>query len=337
MALWERSDWKGGFPFTQSRLGAGSRAAASVVAPGLQDPPSDAPAPPRTAAAYGRVVVPDALTIRVAPASRRFAPRKASLRLLPLGAFAWGAGRLVLQPRTRPDHVLIYVTEGRMRLDFPRSGGVLVEGDVRFIPAGTAFAARVQPGAQGHVLLLSPELAVEVDPPLPCRVTAGCAGQAAASLATALQDLMDEAARATDRKALGCHLNLLSLRLSRLDPERDLPAAVPQAGPDRPLVDRFLALAGMQLGSPRTLAELAQDLGTTLTQLDRACLEARGRRAIDLVHELRVERAAEMLRHTDRPTSRIAQELGYASHAHFTRTFVAATGRTPETYRQQMR
>lgn len=345
MSLWERSGWTGGFPFTTSGLGlsdparSGSRSGQGDRVPVTAARVPDAgPArvQARPVASYGRIVMPDALAVRVAPASRRFAPRKASLRLLPLEAFSWGTGRGPVHPRTRPDHTLIWVTQGRVRLDFPRSGALLGADDVRFIPAGTAFASRSQPGALGHVLLLSPELAVELDPALPCRVTAGCAGQGAAALMACLQGLVDEAARAPDRKALTCHLNLLALRLSRLDPERQAMPGQPHAGPDRPLVDRFLALAAIQIGAPRTLAELAQDLGTTLTLLDRACHEARGKRAIDLLHELRLERAAEMLRHTDRPAARIAQDLGYASHTHFTRSFVAATGRTPEAYRQQM-
>ncbi|MFN4059181.1 MAG: helix-turn-helix domain-containing protein [Paracoccus hibiscisoli] len=342
MSLWERSGWKGGFPFSPTRLGPLGRAVrgqggdVDVTAASICDKGATLPRTTPAALSYGRIVVPDALTVRVTPASRRTAPRRASLRLLPIGAFTWGSATPPVQPRTRPDHTLIWVTGGRMRLDFPRNGTILEPGDVRFIPSGTAFAARPRAGAEGHVLLISPELVAEVDPPLPRSVTAGCIGQGAAVLAATLQALVEEAARSPDRKALDCYLNVLSLRLSRLDPERDRRTPAGAALADRPLVDRFLALSASEIGSDRTLADLAQDLGTTLTQLDRACLQARGRRAIDLVHEQRLERAAELLRHTDRPTPRIAQDLGYASHGHFTRIFVAATGRTPETYRQQM-
>ena len=338
MSLWERSGWKGGFPFSPSRLGPLGRAArgqGDVAAPHIPD--AGMPTPRTPAAAYGRIVVPDALTVRVAPASRRFAPRRASLRLMPLGAFTWGSRSQPPQPRTRPDHTLLWVTEGLMRLDFPRKGGLMRAGCVRLIPAGTAFLARPQDGAQGHVLLIAPELVTEVDPPWPGAVVAGQAGQGAAVLEATLHALVEEAARSGDRQALDCYLNVLSLRLSRLEPQRDGRGdpAGPQA--DRPMVERFLTLAGVQIGSARTLAEMAQDLDTTLTQLDRACLEARGRRAIDLLNDLRLERAAEMLTHTDRPAPRIAQDLGYCSHTHFTRAFVTATGRTPETYRSQMR
>ncbi|TGN47149.1 AraC family transcriptional regulator, partial [Paracoccus liaowanqingii] len=281
---------------------------------------------------------------------QRFAPRRALLRLLPLAAFAWGGsgsarGSSPTLPRTRPDHLLIWVVTGRMRLHIARQAVEMRPGSLRFLPAGTAFAALPLPGAEGHVLTISPDLSHGLDPALPRQVTAGHVGAAGDALLVTLRDLADEAARASDRRALACHLTLLSLRLSRLDPEpdrspADLQAAARNAAPphpDRPLVERFLALAAVELGHCRSLAGLAQDLGTTLTVLDRACLAARGRRAVDLLHGLRLDRAAELLRHTDCPPARIAQDLGYASHAHLTRAFVTATGRTPEAYRHQMR
>lgn len=342
MSVWDRSDWTKGFPFTPTRLaplGRGIRGQGGQIdvnGPHLQTE-GTAPMPVQRARAADRVAVPQALSVRVAPASHRFGPRQASLRLLPAGAFTWGGRAVPVQPRTRPDHVLIWVTEGRMRIDFPRSGGILAAGDVRFVPAGTAFAARPLDGAEGQVLLIAPELTAQVDPPLPRSVVAGCAGSGAALLSATLAELMAEAARSPDHRTLGCYLNMLSLRLSRLDPPRDHRTDPGAVHADRPLVDRFLALAAVEMGSCRTLADLAQDLGTTLTHLDHACIEARGHRAIDLLHELRVDRAAELLRHTDRPVPRLAQDLGYASHAHFTRAFAAATGRTPEAYRSQTR
>lgn len=341
MSLWDRTGWQGGFPFSPTRL----RPAGSVPAKGSAESVTaasvpDAGAPPRPWASgrapLGQIQVPDALTVRVAPASRRLAPRRASLRLVPLPAFGWSGPGSQGQPRTRPDHTLIWVTAGRMLMQFPRGSLLLGPGDIRYIPAGTAFAARAETGSDGHVLMISPELTAGVDPAMPPNMIGGSIGQAADAMLVNLRELSDEAASGPGSKALACHLNLLSLRLSRLEPEQDH-AAPPAALHDRPLVYRFLALAAGELGSPRTLADMAQDLGTTLTHLDRACSETRGQRALDLLNELRLERAAELLRHTDRPTARLALDLGYASQAHFTRAFVAATGRTPEAFRNQMR
>ena len=343
MSLWERTGWTGGFPFSQTHLrpqgrGTGERidvTAASVPDAGL--PPMRQSPWLRKVAPAGRIHVPDALAVRTGPTTRRYAPRKASIRLFPLGAFTWGSQGAPTHPRTRPDHTLIWVTHGMMRLDLPRRTAMVSPGDVRYIPAGTAFAATPQTGAEGHVLTISPELTADVDPALPRTMTAGGVGSAGPAFLVNLQELVSESAGTADRHALTCHLNLLSLRLSRLDPEQDHTTSRTVAKADRPLVDQFMALAEQDLGSWRTLADLAQDLGTTLTQLDRACQDSKGRRAVELLHELRLERAAELLRHTDKPMGRIAVDLGYASQTHLTRAFVEATGRTPEVFRAQIR
>ncbi|RNF33755.1 AraC family transcriptional regulator [Paracoccus methylarcula] len=84
-----------------------------------------------------------------------------------------------------------------------------------------------------------------------------------------------------------------------------------------------------------TIADLAAELGTGTAALDHACQSARGKRAIDLMHEVRLQRAVEMLREGGQSPAQIAKELGYTSHTHFTRSFVAATGQRPETFRDQ--
>ena len=86
---------------------------------------------------------------------------------------------------------------------------------------------------------------------------------------------------------------------------------------------------------PAAVAELAAELRTTTGALDRACLAARGKRAVELIHKLQLDRAIDLLRKSDLPTPRIAADLGYSGHAHFIRAFVAATGRTPDAFRAQ--
>jgi AraC family transcriptional activator of pobA len=137
-----------------------------------------------------------------------------------------------------------------------------------------------------------------------------------------------------DAPTLSRLMNLLSLRLRQLLPTRPAEGAEPIA-PDHRLIERFLALAGQRLGSGRSVAELAAELRSTTGALDQACMATRGKRAVELIHDLQLERAADLLRSTDRITLRIAADLGYSSHGHFIRAFVAATGRTPDAFRAQ--
>lgn len=330
MSAFEHSQWEG-FPFSASRICAGRRLQdGEVNAPFIPDAlppdPQDRPIAP---------AMPIHAPASMRPAWREGRPigRQQGVRLLPLQAFIWGSRAMPPQPRTRPDHTLIWVTEGRVQLDFPREHLGLRAGDVRHIPAGTAFAAIPSAGARGHVALISARLAAEAEPPLPDRGIAAHVGHYAAQFEATLRELAVETP-APDADTLSCLMNLLSLRLRQLLPNRPAEAPEPVA-PDHPLIERFLALAGQRLGSAGSVAELAAELHSTTGALDQACLAARGKRAVELIHDLQLERAVDLLRNTDRPTLRIATDLGYSSHAHFIRAFAAATGRTPDAFRAQ--
>lgn len=54
---------------------------------------------------------------------------------------------------------------------------------------------------------------------------------------------------------------------------------------------------------------------------------------LDIVNDLRVERAKELLSQPQRRVSEIAEAVGYADVAHFSRTFKRITGQTPMEYR----
>ncbi|GGF59517.1 hypothetical protein GCM10011402_09440 [Paracoccus acridae] len=330
MSAFGHSRWNG-FPFSASRIRTG-RQDADVNAASIPD--ASAPLPTDRAAAP---VLPVASPAAMQPFPRGGRPigRRQGIRLLPLAAFVWGNRAMPPQPRTRPDHVLIWVTDGRVQLDFPRAHFVLRAGDVRYIPAGTAFAAMPSAGSHGHVALISPSLAAGAEPPLPDRGLAAQAGSHAAQLEATLHELAVEAAN-PDAGTLSCLINLLALRLGQLQPGRapDVPETTP---PDLPLIERFVALARQRLGSTRSVPELAAELHSTTAVLDQACQSARGKRAVELIHDLQLESAADLLRNTDLPLSRIAADLGYSSQAHFIRAFVAATGRSPDAFRAQSR
>ena len=331
MSALEHSQLQVGFPFSAGRIRVGRRLQADGVnAPFIAEAsalsahlPPISPVRESSMPAALRPTLPEGRPIG----------RQNGMRVLPLGAFVWGSRASPPQPRTRPDHVLIWVTEGQLALDFPRDPVALQASDLRFIPAGTAFAAAPETGTQGHVVLISTRLASQADPPLPERDLAAHVGGHAAQLEATLREIAIETPD-PGQATLSCLMNLLSLRLRRLAPARA--PDTPDGGlPDRPLIDRFLTLARQRLGEARSVAELAAELDSTTLLLDHACLAAHGKRAVELIHDLRLECAARMLRESKRPTQRIAADLGYSSLAHFTRAFASATGRTPEVFRTQ--
>lgn len=324
--------------------------AAGISAPGIMDPAlsdprlpqpdiADAPAEPPVS-----VLAPVIAAVAAAPGPRVL-PRGRpgdGLRLIPLAGFHWGGpvrGRKTPpSPRVRGDHVLIRPVSGAVSIEFPRQGHVLAAGRIAFIPAGTAFSLKPPPEVEGQALLIPP--AWIGTQPLPKLFRSGFpAAEDAALLDPAILALAEGAARDPGGdSATPYQLGLIAVALSRLeervghaDPRRDCLAGA------RPLTERFLDLAQREMAANRTIAEMARALGCSLAQLDRACRQSRGRTALELLYDLRLELATGALRAGTRPIPEIAEELGYAGLGHFMRAFLAATGRTPEGYRALMR
>ncbi|SHL75588.1 transcriptional regulator, AraC family [Paracoccus solventivorans] len=308
------------------------------------DPELQPPANP--AAAPAGVALPDPANLpRPTAPLRPYAGRPLlpgnGLRLLPLDSFAWGgpAGPArARRGRTRGDHCLIRVTAGTLRITLPRGPVDHGADSVVFIPAGTAFAAEPQPGVCGQVLLMPRDLGERLDLPLPNRIVATLADSAAGDTLSA--DLRALAQRLDDPEgiAAGLRLGLIAGSLRRMVPAGAKPGRRPPPDiDDRQLVGAYRELAGRELGRGRTVADLAEALGVSAAGLDAACRRHRGCSALALLYELRLERATTVLRSTDRPLAEIAAELGFTGTAHLIRSFITATGRTPENYRQMAR
>lgn len=320
-----------------------------ILEPGLTDP-----RPIRGYSGQPEPVEPIPALVPVTPDERPRAPGRRpfgqgdGLRLMPLAGFIWGGqvharsgpGPAIAAPRLRGDHVILFIARGGAHIQFPRKRQFLGQGRIAFVPAGTAFSFEAPAGTEGLALLVPPTMLGQLPIPLPSGFRNGIPHPTdAALIEPALRALGQGGVLGQrDTDATNCHLGLLSLALSRAvdrpqihDPDQ---LHVLSA---RPLAENFLALAGRHLADGRTISDMARELGCTLAQLDNACIEIRGKHALDLIYGLRLERAAALLRDSDMPIATIAQELGYSGIGHFMRVFAAATGRTPEAFRHSAR
>lgn len=262
---------------------------------------------------------------------RAAAPGADPIRLLPLGAFARGDSALPAHPRPRQNHTLIWLTSGTMTMIFAQYRRDLGPGDLIFVPLGAAFAVRPSAGIAGQIFLIAPHLTRRVQPAFPARPLACHPSGDMAGLLAILRELASEAADRTPPAVLGAHLGLLSHRLLRMA----APLSPKGADGDRGLLARFLHVAGQSLSEPASIADLARTLGSSIEGLDRACIARRGKRAVEVLNDLRLARAIGLLRRTDQSPGQIAAQLGYASHAHLARDLSRATGQRPEAFRAQ--
>jgi AraC family transcriptional activator of pobA len=84
-----------------------------------------------------------------------------------------------------------------------------------------------------------------------------------------------------------------------------------------------------------TLDTLAAPLGITTTQLNRLCRQHLHCSALDVLHQRLLLEAKRELGYTTLQVRQIADGLGFADPAYFTRFFLRLTGQSPSTWRQQ--
>ncbi len=85
-----------------------------------------------------------------------------------------------------------------------------------------------------------------------------------------------------------------------------------------------------------TLGEIAQEIDTSLGNLERKFVSAHGVSPTTYFRDLRIRHAQWMLDHTQKQIGQIADQCGFVDAAHFCRCFKAVFGTTPSTYQSRM-
>lgn len=86
-----------------------------------------------------------------------------------------------------------------------------------------------------------------------------------------------------------------------------------------------------------TLEELASASGMSRSLFAERFAEAFERPPMDLLKQIRLHRAANLLRSTSLPVQVVGMTVGYASRSYFSRAFKTAYGRDPKTFRKSAR
>lgn len=126
-----------------------------------------------------------------------------------------------------------------------------------------------------------------------------------------------------------CVIELLRKRLIHDDAEMRWMAALRDP-------TMWTALRAMldEPGNPHTVDTLAAQVGMSRSAFAARFASAYGSGPIELLRELRLRKAAELLRDTELPVKRIAHMVGFSSRTAFSRVFEKHTGNSPTEYRQ---
>lgn len=106
---------------------------------------------------------------------------------------------------------------------------------------------------------------------------------------------------------------------------------------DEDFVSKLLAIVEANLANEQfRVSSLCYDLGVSRPQLYRKITSLSGRSPNDLLRDLRLDRAATLLKRKTGNISEIALEAGYASPSYFARRFAGRFGCTPSEFLQAL-
>lgn len=188
-----------------------------------------------------------------------------------------------------------------------------------------ALCARVQVGLRGvsDVIDLVREPLVE-------RVSKG------SEIEPLLQRLMDEisnpslGSRAMIRAILlQCMIEMLRKRLLAQDRALHWMAALKD-----PTIWNALRVMLEAPGEKHSLGSLSERVGMSRSAFAKRFADAYGSGPMELLRDLRMRMAGNLLRETGLPVKRIAEMIGFSSRSAFSRTFEAKTGLSPRHFRQ---
>jgi len=143
-------------------------------------------------------------------------------------------------------------------------------------------------------------------------------------------------ARPGSVQLMQCYLVEFLFTLIRSNEDSVLPMTVSPASrtlAESSLVDSITAYMEAHLGEQPSLSTLCRHFSVSQTSLCRIFKAAMGTSPIDHWISLKIRAARKLLRREDRNVTQIAEELGYSSIHHFSRTFKRVTGMSPSAYR----
>ncbi len=233
-----------------------------------------------------------------------------------------------------PHHLFLWFTRGQGRAILHGTRVGFVAHNAMFIPAGTLFSLELGRQCLGQTV----SFAVDLPLPLPdsvqlLRVRDGIHQlELTALLETVQRELM--AHRPLVDAALASYAQLLSIWLQRMMLESLAPKLRETA--TQRLVRQFCTLVVENFESGQPMAAYAEQLGITPTHLTRVCKQATGRTAADILTDCTLYQARIRLEKSNRPIKQVAEGLGFASAAYFTRFIQHHTGKTPSQLRKSL-
>lgn len=128
-------------------------------------------------------------------------------------------------------------------------------------------------------------------------------------------------------------INLLVVWISRRHLQRQAGAQVPERG--REHLRRFNQLVEGSFRQHPAVEDLAHQVGVSVTSLNTLCRELAGQSALQIIHQRLLLEAKRELIYTTLSINQLADSLGFADPAYFSRFFRRLSGVSPREFRQR--
>lgn len=102
-------------------------------------------------------------------------------------------------------------------------------------------------------------------------------------------------------------------------------------------VAKALDFIRRDFAKPLKLADAAREVGLSPFRIAHLIRNHAGKTFIQILHEIRIQRACKLLEETDHPCTEIAYEVGFTDQSYFIKRFRTLTGITPARYRRSRR
>lgn len=251
--------------------------------------------------------------------------------------------------QTTRSHTINVPTRG-VYVKHGRHGAALVDVQRAVFFSGNETYRTSHPcgcGDAGYYLVVSPahlrSLVADLDPDLAAGGREGFAfsdGPLPASAALETERLArDAAARVLDSLAL--EERTVALARSILEPAYRMRRTRPDSRPIEPrrarreLVERAAATLAADLDPALSLTDLGRRVGASPFHLSRVFHEVRGITLRDYRDRVRLHAALDRVLGGEKDLTRLALELGFSSHSHFTYRFRRAFGTAPSRLREE--
>jgi AraC family L-rhamnose operon transcriptional activator RhaR len=151
-----------------------------------------------------------------------------------------------------------------------------------------------------------------------------------------LEAIKGECARRADGYVVAAraHFLVLLIELARAWSGRSSPSTAPAAAGQRQAIDAAIAFMEERYGEDLSLKDIAAQAYLSPHHFSETFKRACGMPPFEFLLRLRLDRAKELLRATERSVTDIALSVGFGDSSYFARVFKAQVGKTPRAWRE---